>query len=87
MIPLLLQLKGSVGKSMSALDSSIPMVWARTQKLLLGPPAQDREMIPLLLQLKGSLDAVLSEAFQRNESFGNALKEAFEHFINQRQNK
>jgi hypothetical protein len=33
------------------------------------------------------MDTILAEAFGRNDSFAMALKEAFEHFINQRQNK
>jgi hypothetical protein len=48
---------------------------------------QDKEMISSLLDMKAGLDVVLVEAFARNESFANALKEAFEQFINQRQNK
>lgn len=44
-------------------------------------------MVMALLDMKGQLDAVLSQAFQRNEQFTNSLKEAFEKFINQRQNK
>ena len=48
---------------------------------------QDKEMVMALIQLKFQLDAVLAEAFQRNDAFINALKDAFENFINQRQNK
>lgn len=44
-------------------------------------------MVQNLLKMKESLDQVWSQAFQRNESFGHALKEAFEQFINQRANK
>lgn len=44
-------------------------------------------MVPALLAMKAAMDAVLAEAFQRDENFGNTLKEAFEQFINQRQNK
>ena len=48
---------------------------------------QDKDMVVSLLSMKASLDTVLAEAFQGNVAFGNAVKEAFEHFINQRQNK
>eukprot|EP00891_Asterochloris_glomerata_P003718 jgi/Astpho2/3718/fgenesh1_pm.00060_%23_12_t len=48
---------------------------------------KDKEMVMALIQLKFQLDAVLAEAFQRNDAFINALKDAFENFINQRQNK
>ena len=48
---------------------------------------QDKDMVSALLDMKLQLDAVLNQAFQKNEQFSNALKEAFEKFINQRQNK
>lgn len=44
-------------------------------------------MVSALLEMKGQLDTMLNQAFQKNELFSNALKEAFEKFINQRQNK
>ena len=40
-------------------------------------------MVKLLLEFKFKLDACLAKAFQNNEMFRNAQKEAFEHFINQ----
>ena len=48
---------------------------------------QDKDMVSALLGMKVQLDRVLNQAFQKNEQFSNALKEAFEKFINQRQNK
>ena len=44
-------------------------------------------MVSALLEMKLQLDTVLNQSFQKNEQFSNALKEAFEKFINQRQNK
>ena len=44
-------------------------------------------MVQNLLRMKAALDEIWEGAFQRNESYGHALKEAFEHFINQRANK
>lgn len=44
-------------------------------------------MVKLLLDMKERLDTILIEAFGRAESFGHALKDAFEHFINQRANR
>ncbi len=44
-------------------------------------------MVKLLLDMKERLDTVLIEAFGRAEQFGHALKDAFEHFINQRSNR
>ena len=48
---------------------------------------QDKDMVPALLTMKAAMDSILSESFAKNDSFVMALKEAFEHFINQRQNK
>jgi hypothetical protein len=45
---------------------------------------QDKEMVKLLLDMKERLDIVLNDAFGKAEAFGHALKDAFEHFINQR---
>ena len=44
-------------------------------------------MVERLLEFKGRLDALLDKSFQRLDTFAASLKEAFEHFINQRQNK
>ena len=48
---------------------------------------QDKDMVPALLAMKAAMDTILAESFAKNDSFVMALKEAFEHFINQRQNK
>nr|AAI65630.1 Cul4a protein [Danio rerio] len=50
-------------------------------------PERDREMVQELLDFKDQMDSVTQSCFQRNESFINAMKEAFENFINQRPNK
>jgi len=47
---------------------------------------KDKTMVPELLKFKAKLDTLLKEAFQKNDDFAYALKEAFEHFINVRQN-
>lgn len=44
-------------------------------------------MVMKLLDFKGRLDDILASPFQSNKTFAKALKEAFEKFINQRQNK
>ena len=48
---------------------------------------KDRVLVQELLAFKERLDRVLSVAFDGNELFGHALKEAFETFINGRQNR
>ena len=40
-------------------------------------------MVQQLLDFRARLDACVAKAFQGNEHFAHALKEAFEHFINQ----
>ena len=44
-------------------------------------------MVPALLAMRDQIERIHSQAFQSNEHFGQAIKEAFENFINQRQNK
>ena len=52
-----------------------------------GAGVQDKEMVKLLLDMKAGLDTVMGEAFAHDERFGHALKDAFEHFVNQRANR
>ena len=40
-------------------------------------------MVKLLLEFRARLDTCVSRALQGNPMFSQALKEAFEHFINQ----
>lgn len=44
-------------------------------------------MVQELLEFKDKLDSIVATCFNKNEKFINSLKEAFEHFINQRTNK
>lgn len=50
-------------------------------------PEKDKTMVQELLDFKDMMDNVVSTCFNKNEKFNNSLKEAFEHFINQRANK
>ncbi|KAJ8329818.1 hypothetical protein O5D80_002012 [Batrachochytrium dendrobatidis] len=50
-------------------------------------PTRDKTMVQELLEFKMRLDDILKNAFQSTESFDHAIKESFEKFINQRQNK
>lgn len=50
-------------------------------------PEKDKTMVQELLDFKDTMDNVVAKCFNRNEKFSNSLKEAFEHFINQRTNK
>lgn len=44
-------------------------------------------MVQELLDFKDKMDNIVNVCFKKNEKFSNSLKEAFEHFINQRTNK
>lgn len=50
-------------------------------------PEKDKTMVQELLDFKDKMDNIVCQCFQKNEKFANSLKEAFEHFVNQRANK
>uniref|UniRef100_A0A8K9X0A9 Cullin-4B n=1 Tax=Oncorhynchus mykiss TaxID=8022 RepID=A0A8K9X0A9_ONCMY len=54
---------------------------------IVGTPEKDKDMVQDLLDFKDKMDNVAQGCFNRNESFINAMKEAFEAFINNRPNK
>jgi len=59
----------------------------KTGKDLIMDEEKDADMVNLLLESKLKLDTILVESFSRNETFGNAIKDSFEHFINLRANR
>ncbi|KAG9293661.1 hypothetical protein G9A89_018998 [Geosiphon pyriformis] len=48
---------------------------------------KDSQMVEEMLELKRKMDDVVRSSFHNNPTFNNTLKESFENFINQRQNK
>ncbi|XP_077094217.1 cullin-4A [Siphateles boraxobius] len=54
---------------------------------IVSSPEKDKEMVQELLDFKDKMDLVSQRCFQRNDTFINAMKEAFENFINKRPNK
>ncbi|XP_050314082.1 cullin-4B [Anthonomus grandis grandis] len=50
-------------------------------------PEKDKTMVQELLDFKDAMDNVVTTCFTKHDRFNNSLKEAFEHFINQRTNK
>ncbi len=50
-------------------------------------PEKDKSMVQDLLDFKDKMDNIVISCFQKSEKFVNSVKEAFEHFINQRPNK
>eukprot|EP00744_Colponema_vietnamica_P008519 GILI01012143.1.p1 GENE.GILI01012143.1~~GILI01012143.1.p1 ORF type:complete len:1008 (+),score=304.22 GILI01012143.1:274-3024(+) len=74
----------------SALDQ-LKASWAaylkRTGLSLVQDEERDKSLVEDLLALKARADSILEQAFQKNENFTFALKDAFESFVNSRQNK
>lgn len=56
-------------------------------KVIVTNPEKDKTMVQELLDFKDQMDLVVNQCFNKNDKFINSLKEAFEHFINQRPNK
>ncbi|XP_054975938.1 cullin-4B isoform X3 [Sorex araneus] len=50
-------------------------------------PEKDKTMVQELLDFKDKVDHIIDVCFMKNEKFINAMKEAFETFINKRPNK
>ncbi|XP_061430926.1 cullin-4A-like isoform X1 [Lethenteron reissneri] len=50
-------------------------------------PEKDKTMVQELLDFKEKVDVIVEVCFQRSDKFINAMKEAFETFINKRLNK
>uniref|UniRef100_A0AAR2JKD0 Cullin-4B n=1 Tax=Pygocentrus nattereri TaxID=42514 RepID=A0AAR2JKD0_PYGNA len=50
-------------------------------------PEKDKTMVQELLDFKDKVDSIIDVCFMKNEKFVNAMKEAFETFINKRPNK
>ncbi|KAM6924217.1 cullin-4B [Xenentodon cancila] len=50
-------------------------------------PEKDKTMVQELLDFKDKVDQIIDVCFLKNEKFVNAMKEAFETFINKRPNK
>ncbi|RIB21246.1 Cullin family-domain-containing protein [Gigaspora rosea] len=59
----------------------------RTGTALVNDPSQEPAMVTELLYLKAKMDEIVSGAFQGDNAFNYMVKESFEMFINQRQNK
>ena len=59
----------------------------RVGTAMVGDAEQEKSLVAELLLFKERLDKVLTASFSSNESFMHSLKEAFETFINGRQNR
>jgi len=73
--------------ALRALCAAFKAYLQRTGTSIVMDEERDAEMIALLLQLKARMDKIVAEAFGCGSAFANALKEGFEHLINQRANR
>uniref|UniRef100_A0AAZ3RN08 Cullin family profile domain-containing protein n=1 Tax=Oncorhynchus tshawytscha TaxID=74940 RepID=A0AAZ3RN08_ONCTS len=67
------------------------LVWGyflpNTKHTMVINPEKDKTMVQELLDFKDKVDHIIHVCFMKNEKFVNAMKEAFETFINKRTNK
>jgi len=59
----------------------------KTGSALVNDEPRDSTMVQSLLDYKQKIDAILADSFDHNPQFANSMREAFESFINSRQNK
>ncbi|GJQ68033.1 hypothetical protein Trydic_g10668 [Trypoxylus dichotomus] len=86
-LSLLYSLFGRVKNGHSELCSAFNAYIKKRGRTIVIDPEKDRTMVQELLDFKDTMDNIVITCFNRNEKFSNSLKEAFEHFINQRANK
>lgn len=90
-LTLFYQLLLRVHNGLKELNASFAAYIKKTGRLVVvntdSDPDKDRCMVQLLLDFKDKLDNIIAVCFNKNEKFRNVMKESFEYFINQRQNK
>ncbi|KAL3290377.1 hypothetical protein HHI36_023719 [Cryptolaemus montrouzieri] len=86
-LTLLYQLFSRVKNGLVELCSAFNAFIKKRGRTIVIDPEKDKTMVQELLDFKDTMDNIVQTCFNRNEKFGNSLKEAFEHFINQRTNK
>lgn len=67
-------------------NSSTTLIQAFGSTIVINPE-KDKTMVQELLDFKDKVDHIIDVCFLKNEKFVNAMKEAFETFINKRPNK
>lgn len=86
-LTLLYQLLTLVKNGLFELCKALNEYTKKRGKTIVINPEKDKTMVQELLDFKDSMDNIVVTCFNKNEKFSNSLKEAFEHFINQRTNK
>lgn len=86
-LSLLYQLLNRVKNGLTELCTAFNAYIKKRGKTIVIDPEKDKTMVQELLDFKDSTDNIVATCFNKNDKFNNSLKEAFEHFINQRTNK
>ncbi|KAL1121990.1 hypothetical protein AAG570_003398 [Ranatra chinensis] len=86
-LTLLYNLFTRVKKGLSELCTMFNAYIKKKGRTIVIDPEKDKTMVQELLDFKDKMDNIVGVCFQKNEKFSYSLKEAFEHFINQRTNK
>jgi len=86
-LQLMYSLLGRVKTGQQELCSKMAEYIKKRGKVIVTNPEKDRTMVQELLDFKEKLDQILIQCFKSNDKFILSLKDSFESFINQRQNK
>jgi len=86
-LQLMYNLLGRVKNGQAELCSKMSEYVKKRGKVTVINPEKDKTMVQELLDFKEKLDNILKKCFRSNDKFVTSLKDAFESFINQRQNK
>lgn len=86
-LSLMYSLVGRVKDGQAELCTKMAEYTKKRGKVIVINPEKDKTMVQELLDFKFKLDKIVQGCFNNNEKFVVALKDSFESFINQRQNK
>jgi len=84
---LMYNLFGKIKNGRSDLCAKMSEFIKKRGKVIVINPEKDKTMVQELLDFKDKLDMCFEKCFGNNEKFSTAIKDSFEAFINQRQNK
>jgi hypothetical protein len=86
-LQLMFNLLGRVKDGQTELCGKMAEYVKKRGKVIVINPEKDKTMVQELLDFKAKLDRIVRGCFMNNDKFAVALKDSFESFINQRQNK
>eukprot|EP00511_Aplanochytrium_stocchinoi_P004150 CAMPEP_0204841806 /NCGR_PEP_ID=MMETSP1346-20131115/43681_1 /ASSEMBLY_ACC=CAM_ASM_000771 /TAXON_ID=215587 /ORGANISM="Aplanochytrium stocchinoi, Strain GSBS06" /LENGTH=207 /DNA_ID=CAMNT_0051980219 /DNA_START=9 /DNA_END=628 /DNA_ORIENTATION=+ len=73
--------------SLESMRNSFSVYVKRKGNMVVQDEERDKDMVKTLLELKQRLDGLVRDALSSNEDFDRALRDAFEDFINCRENR